>query len=300
MEPIFPDRHRGGFMNSGGKRPKAASFLRYRVNPRVSWALAAAFLVAVISGLFLAYPFSETAPFISTVGLENVVPFGRFFRRLHYFSAWLTLGFLFYHAAESLWAKAYERRTAGRWLALTLSLVLILLIAFTGYVARWDETGRLAGFIAESLSLKIPYLGKYLNGLLFMVREGGVHRPYLFHLYASFLVLLISGIWHFRLRRLPAEDLGLVLLLCGLLAFLLPVGLHAPGPYLLVKGPWFFVGIQEALRHAPPEVAGLVFPALGPVFYFGVRWPRVREIALGGLVFWSLLYGGFTLYGLLR
>ena len=273
---------------------------KYRVNPRISWALAAAFLVAVISGVFLAYPFSENTPFVSTVGLENVVPFGRFFRRLHYFSAWLTLGLLFYHAAESLRAGAYERRSLWSWLALTLSLVLILLIAFTGYVARWDETGRLAGFIAESLSQKIPYLGKYLNGLLFMVREDGVHRPYLFHFYASFLVLTVSGVWHFRLRRLPAEDLALVLLLCGLLALVLPVGLHAPGPYLLVKGPWFFVGIQEALRHAPPELAGLLFPALGPVFYFSLRWPALRRPALAGLLLWTLLYGGLTLYGLWR
>ncbi|MBX6422416.1 cytochrome b N-terminal domain-containing protein [Thermosulfurimonas sp. F29] len=262
--------------------------------------LTAALLVAVASGLFLAYPFSESAPFVSTVGIENVVPFGDFWRRVHYFSAWLVLLSLLYHAVEALLARAYLRRTPLSWLGLTLSLPLLFILAFTGYITRWDETGRLAGYIAESLTLKIPLAGKTLDALLFMVREDGVHRAYLFHIYGSLGLLLGMGVWHFRLRRLPLSELLLALVLCCGAALVIPVGLHAPGTYLLVKGPWFFVGIQEALRHLRPEVAGLLFPLAGPVFYLVVVFPRVRRAALLGLTLWGLLYGGLTLWGLWR
>lgn len=274
--------------------------MKYRVNPFLSWALSSAFLLAVISGILLAYPFHEKAPFVSTVGIDTVVPYGWFLRRLHYFSSWGTLILLLWHAGEALWARAEERRRPLPWLALSLSLPLIFLAAFTGYVIRWDETGKLAGFIAESLSLKLPVIGPYLNALLFTVREGGIHRPYLFHFWASLVLLGLYGIWHFRARRWPAEPFLLVFAVCGALALFLPVGLHAPGPHLLVKGPWFFVGVQEALRHGPPFLAGILLPSLGPTFYFLVRVPSLRRLSLFGLILWSAGYGMLTLWGLLR
>ncbi|WP_168719644.1 cytochrome b N-terminal domain-containing protein [Thermosulfurimonas marina] len=277
---------------------KAGSSSRYRVSPRLSWGLAATLVVVVVSGLVLAYPYREAFPFLSTLAIENVVPFGRLFRRIHYLSGLLFVVLLLWHGVEALLSESYQRRSWLRWTALTATLPLGLLLAFTGYVARGDETGRLAGYIAETLSLKIPFLGPLLNALFFGVREEGVHRAYLFHIYGTGALLLLSGIWHFRLRRLPLEDLLFWATLTLAAVPFLPLGLHGPGFHLLVKGPWFFVGIQEALRHLPPRLAGIVFPALGPMLYLGTKaWPRACGRAL---LLWTLLYGGLTVVGLVR
>ncbi len=273
---------------------------RYRVNTFIAWGATICFLIALVSGVILAYPFSEARPLVSTVGIENVVPFGWFLRRLHYFSALLSVIGLLIHAGEALLARAYQKRTAFYWMMLTLSVLVILGIAFTGYVLRGDETGRLAGYIAESLALTLPYGGKFLNALLFMVREDGVHRVYLFHFWASFLVFGLAGIWHFRLRALPPENLGLWLLVCGGLALWVPVGLEAEGMSLTVRGPWFFVGVQEALRHVPPAVGGLLLPALGPFLYALLVWGRAERLLRVFLVIWLIFYLGLSLYGFWR
>lgn len=266
----------------------------------MAWGLTVNFLVAIVTGILLAYPFNESYPLLSTVGIENVVPFGRFFRRLHYWSGFFTLILLFYHAAETLVAEGYRRRDWARWLALCATLPLLIMIAFTGYVVRGDETGRFAGYIAESLVLKVPLLGPLLNACLCLVRESGVHRPYLFHSYASLVLFFVSGIWHFRLRRLPLEDLLGWLLAPMILTLVYPLGLHAPGPYLLVKGPWFFLGIQEALRYFPPVWAGILFPALGILLYVLVKMDSLRKWVLGGLLVWTGVYMFFMVCGLLR
>ena len=277
---------------------KAESSSRYRVSPRLSWGLAASLVLAVISGLVLAYPYRESFPFVSALTIENVVPFGRLFRRLHYLSGLLFLALLLWHAAEALLSESYRRRSWPRWAALTAALPVGFLLSFTGYLARGDETGRFAGYIAETLSLKVPLLGPVVNALLFGLREEGVHRAYLFHFYGSLGLLFLYGLWHFRLRRLPLEDLLLWSTLTLAAVPFIPLGFHGPGFHLLVKGPWFFVGVQEALRHFPPWLAGIVFPALGPALYLGTKaWPRACGMAL---LLWTLLYGGFTVVGLAR
>ena len=279
---------------------RAESSSKYRVNPRIAWGLSASFLVAIVTGIVLAYPFDEAQPLLSTVGIENVVPFGWFFRRLHYWSGFFTLVLLFYHVAETLVGEGYRRRDWLRWLALCVTIPIMILIVFTGYVIRGDETGRFAGYIAESLILKIPLLGPPLNAVLFMIQDSGVHRAYLFHFYASLVLFFVSGIWHFRLRRLPPEDLLVWLLLPSILSLVYPLGLHAPGPHLLVKGPWFFLGIQEALRYFPPVWAGIVFPTLGILLYVGVKMEGLRKWVLKGLLVWTGVYTFFMVYGLWR
>ena len=96
---------------------KAESSSKYRVSPRLSWGLAASLVLAVISGLVLAYPYRESFPFVSALTIENVVPFGRLFRRIHYLSGLLFLALLLWHAAEALLSESYRRRSWPRWAA---------------------------------------------------------------------------------------------------------------------------------------------------------------------------------------
>ncbi len=254
----------------------------------------------ILSGLVLAYPYKETLPLVSTVGIENLVPFGRLFRRLHYLTGLLTLVFLLYHAFEAWRAQSYERRSWLRWLGLGLTLPWMFLLAFTGYIARGDQTGLFAGYIAETLSLHVPFLGPYVNAFFFLVREEGVHRAYWFHLYGSGLMLLTVGLWHFRLRRTPLNHLLYWGTFSLALVPFLPLGLHGPGNYLLVKGPWFFVGIQEALRYLPPTWAGVIFPLLGPALYIGIKASSGRTVFKVAFLLWLGTYGGLTIVGLAR
>jgi ubiquinol-cytochrome c reductase cytochrome b subunit len=75
-----------------------------------------------------------------------------------------------------------------------------------------------------------------------------------------------------------------------------------PGaPVALVKGPWFFLGIQSLLKISPPLVGGLLIPALYVTFL--LLLPLVRGRLGDGihalLLVSSGLYGVLTLRGLI-
>lgn len=274
------------------------SLKSHKLTPWLSWGLTATFLIAIFSGLVVSYPYREEHPLISTVGLETVIPFGAFFRALHYFSGQLTLLLLLWHTGEALWARRERVRPWWAWTALVLSVPATLLILFTGYIIRGDETGFCAGRIAEHLAKSLPVLGTILDHLFFLVSQDGVHRAWLAHLYLSGVVFGLTSLWHFRLRALRASDLAAWASMCAVLALLLPASLDAPTDATLIKGPWFFLGVQELLRYLPPLLAGIVFPSIPALSLLGFYWrPRLAVVVLGN---WLVAYAFLTIMGALR
>ncbi len=280
------------------KRRKEDTSLKSQLRPWVSWGLAASFLLAILTGIILSYPFREDSPLVSTVGIEAVVPFGYLFRYLHYYTGQFTFLLLVWHTTEALLSKAYERRSFKDWFLLTSTYPLTILALFTGYIVRGDETGFAAGRIAENLAASIPFLGSILNRIFFAVTEEGVHRAYMAHVFFSIGVLVALGIWHFRPRRLSIKDLSLWATAALSLSFLYPPALEAPFFSTNLKGPWFFLGVQELLRHLSPFWAGILFPLL-PLLALGL-YPKNPRVAFWGLLGWHLVYFFLLLRGLWR
>ncbi len=251
----------------------------------------------MVSGVLVSYPFHEDIPLVSTVGLETVIPFGSFWRAFHYYTGQLTFLLLIWHLVEALLNRAEKRRPLWRWAFLVGAFPLVTLALFTGYIIRGDQTGLAAGQIAEHLALKIPWIGILIDRLFFAVSEG-IHRAFMAHIYLSLGVLAVSGLWHFRLRALKAEDLSLWAVVGSFLALVLPVGLEAPNFEALLKGPWFFLGVQELLRHLPPFVAGVSFPLIPVLALMGFPLAP-RPLALI-LILWTGSYLILTTMGAVR
>ncbi len=273
--------------------------MRFRkINPWISWGLAATFLLAMVSGVVVSYPYKEEHPLVSTVGIETVVPFGNLFRAFHYFSGQFTLLLAIWHTIEAMLSHAQRRRPWWAWSCLILSMTGVLLILFTGYIIRGDQTGFAAGHIAENLASSIPILGKIIDHLFFLVSKEGVHRAWLTHVYLSFLLFFLIATFHLRIEGLRSVDLAAWTSVYALFSLLIPASLHAYTEATLIKGPWFFLGVQELLRYLPPLIAGVIFPsipALALILFY--KWPRVSSVVLG---IWFLVYSALTIMGALR
>ena len=140
-----------------------------------------ALYLSVISGLVLALKFDPAEPFYSTGILELVIPFGAFWRSLHFFSSQIFFLLLMVHVLAILVERSCDPETedeadipstpqkADHWLKLVLSLPIALLLLFTGYILRADATGESAGVIAENIILSIPVLGSWFNSFLFNI-----------------------------------------------------------------------------------------------------------------------------------
>ncbi len=255
-------------------------------------------MLAIVSGIFLAFPFRPEIPLISTVGIEGVVPFGDFMRSFHFYTGQLAFLTLVVHIVESLLSASYEKKTWLSWTLLVASFPVTVFALFSGYVIRGDEIGASAGHIAESLVLEIPFFGSVLNHIILAVTEEGIHRTYMAHICFSFLLLIALMAWHFRLTRLKLEDLAFWAVIAMLPTMFYPPILRPVNPDLSVLGPWFFVGIQELLRHFPPFYAGIIFPAI-PILalVFFKKFPRACAMVL---IAWHSLYLILSVIGFSR
>jgi len=261
------------------------------------WSLISLY-ISLISGIVVGIHYSPAEPFYSTSAIDILVPYGAFFRSLHFYSSQFFFFFAVIHylvvfdASQSLFGRQFV------YLILTLPCILVLL--FTGYVLRGDATGYSAGMIAEHIVAAIPLLGAHLNNLLFAVSEHGMYRVYLHHV-ISFDLLFLYLAWD-HIRRYRAQTSRHLLFIGAILLFSLfmaaPMDPDKLGVFY-ITGPWFFLGLQELLRYFPPFLAGIIVPAaLVCALLFlrkGHRWYKPILIFICG---WLGIYTLLTLVAL--
>jgi len=251
--------------------------------------------ISVLSGLVLALQYNPATPFYSTATIELIVPYGRFWRSLHYYSSQAFFLLLLAHLAVEV-GKNRTGLARWPWIRLCASLPVALLLLFTGYVLRGDATGEAAGAIAEHIALSIPLLGKPLNDLLFDVSAAGALKVYANHLIG---LMVLGGICVWPHLRRYNTGFSRHLLLTGLVllaATFLPTPMEPDRIGLThIAGPWFFLGLQELLRYIPPFWAGVAIPGLLITALFALpdKGPRRFPLILF-MIFWLTLYSGLT------
>jgi len=251
--------------------------------------------LSIISGIVVALQFNGAEPFYSTTTIELVVPYGSFWRALHYYSSQAFFLLMVVHLGMVLWENKMEY-PRGAWIRLCATLPSGVLLLFTGYVLRGDATGEAAGAIAEHICLSIPLIGPQLNNLLFDLADSGVNKVYVHHV-IGLVVLGGMAAWP-HLRRYTARWRDHLLLV--LLTIVLSAVLTAPMEpnrfgLLFIAGPWFFLGLQELLRFLSPFIAGVAAPLLplGLLLWLPKTKPA-RDYALLAILLWLLAYGVLT------
>jgi quinol-cytochrome oxidoreductase complex cytochrome b subunit len=258
--------------------------------------------ISVVSGIIVALQYTPAEPFYSTSAIELIVPYGSFWRAMHYYSSQFFLFLLIFHFIAVVWENShlYER---DKWVRLTLSIPVTLLLLFTGYILRDDATGEAAGLIAENIALSIPLIGKWLNGFFLAVTTSGLKRVYAHHL-AGLMVIGAYCVWpHLRRYstrwRLHLPLICLILLLSVLLVT--PMEPQRIG-LLHIAGPWFFLGLQELLRYIHPFWAGIAFPGIlfVTLLYLPHEKGKRRKVYLGLVGLWLLVNSILTWVSYLR
>ncbi len=256
---------------------------------------------SVVSGVVVALQYDPAAPFFSVSAIDLLVPFGDFWRSLHFYSSQIFFLLCLGHFLAVLLDKSYLRLSFGRWLPLVISLPVALLLLFGGYVLRGDATGENAGIIAENILLAIPLLGSFLNSLFFAIVEDGLKRVYANHLIGLGVVWGVLCWDHVRKYRAHLKEhlLFISFLLLFSLLWQAPMEPEALGVFHR-PGPWFFLGLQEILRYMPPFWAGIVFPLIfvfALILLHGDEGRRQRATYYCGC--WLLLYCGLSIAALI-
>jgi ubiquinol-cytochrome c reductase cytochrome b subunit len=258
--------------------------------------------ISVLSGIVVALQYDPGHPFYSSLSFDMLIPYGAFWRSLHFYSSQLFFLFSAVHIWAVIYNGTYLRLSMTKWLFLIGTIPAAVLLLFTGYVLRADITGESAGVIAEQLSLTIPVIGNLLNSILFAVAEEGVKRVYANHLIGLGVIWGILVWDHVRRFRVNIAQQGILLLLTFGIALLwnAPMEPMLPG-VTHISGPWFFLGIQELLRYIQPLWAGVVFPTVFIVAIAMIRlenhWQKIAVFFCCG---WLVFYCGVTVIAFLR
>lgn len=254
-------------------------------------------LVCLGSGLILAFQYKPWGEVFAQVEIITTrIPYGWFFRRLHFLSGEACVILTLLHVLDHLVRRNHRTLSTAAWGRLWLASALALLLLFTGYVLKGDKEGILAGTILQNLTRTVPLVGERLDLLFIGSGPDFFFPPYLWHCWLLPLALgfLLRG--HIRSWLPRGRYLTAGLLLCGLGALLIPMPLGLP-PEAVVEeayGPWFFLGLQELLKHAPPLWAGVVLPGLLACLFLGLpvlsgRIERAARLSLLGAL------GAYTL-----
>lgn len=279
----------------------AARFSRFL--PRLGLA---SLVLCVASGIILSFQYRPLGNVFRNVEeITTMIPFGRFFRQLHYGSGQLFVILMLLHTLEHFLKKRYESFSRLQWTWLISSLGLCFFALFTGFVLKGDKEGLFAANIFMNLLKTFPLVGNSVSRFFIVPGKGLFFLPYLYHILflPALIVFLLKdhiGEWFPDRQFMLAATAGLFLF-----ALFVPPRLDIPPNAFvtLVEGPWFFLGIQSLLKVLPPLWAGLLVPAFFAAALFSLpftgkragRW--LHSLIIVSICFYALLTIRALLFG---
>jgi len=123
-----------------------------------------AFLIQIVTGIALASGYVASAgQAYNTLKFISGTDFGRIVRGIHAFGASAMIILIGLHTIRVYVMAAYKYPRQMNWLTGAALLMLTLLMAFTGQLLRWDQTGFWSVMIAAAQAGKMPIIGNWLG-----------------------------------------------------------------------------------------------------------------------------------------
>jgi hypothetical protein len=263
------------------------------------WVATASLLICAVSGVLLTVPYDVTQPYLSVTRLVTANPAASYVRNLHYWSAQLFLILTFVHLFDHL-LKGSELniRMKGIWFRLSFSLIFVFYAMISGFILKADGDSLQAQRILDSLIRGIPGIGNMLADT-FVGLPGKFQGIYIQHAATATIIIFVVVLEHARSLVVNLKTFVITTLILGSVSlfFRAPVnGLNDE----IMKGPWYFIGLQEILHWLPRPVyasVGLGLLLLLLYFYYHVK-TRAKQFLLKFFFGLLLAYVILTITGL--
>ncbi len=258
------------------------------------WIAIASILICTMSGILLAISYDVVNPYLSITKLLIGNPAASFARNLHFWSAQAFLVFTILHIYDQFRHSSETNITkTGIWFRLTLSIAFLGYIMISGFILKADADSQQARRILSVLLESVPWLGKLLQRT-FIGPESNWQLLYIQHIATATIILFIAIYDHVRTIWVNMRTFLIVLLLTSLVSLLFRAPLSSLDEAVM-KGPWYFVGLQEVLHWVsrPGWVMAVTFILLFAVFIIPKlavnRRIIAKRILLGLLIVYILL-----------
>lgn len=276
------------------------------------------FISQVVTGVFLALYYVPSADHAHTTVayITKLVTSGSLLRSIHAYGASGIIVVVMLHIGQTFLYGSYKGKRELLWMSGGILLMLMLGMAFTGYLLPWDQKAYFATAIGTNIASEVPLIGGWLKRLIRGGDEMGtltISRFYVAHVFllpAMLFAFIGSHVFLFRKAgpagpidedpvapKQPAEafyprqvvmDVGFTLLLIVALwvfAHFHPVDLgpeaNPSDTQYLPRPEWYYRGAFEWLKfwQGPAAIVGILgIPALlGGLFIFTPLFDRSLE-----------------------
>ncbi len=254
-------------------------------------------VLQVVTGLCLAlyYVPSPVTAHVSVSYIVKEVAAGSFLRSLHSYGSSAMVVVLLLHFLQTLLFGSYKGKRELLWVAGCVLSLLMLGMAFTGYLLPWDQKAYFASSVGTNVAGQAPIVGEWIRRLL----RGGsamgtltVSRFYVLHVFvipAMIVIFVVAHVFLFRkagaagpIKEHPVEpklrvemfypkqvllDMAFALLVMGVLgtlAHFVPVKLgplaNPNDSHYLPRPEWYYLPLFQWLKYweGPRAVIGMV------------------------------------------
>lgn len=126
------------------------------------------FISQVITGIWLAlyYVPSSDHAHTTVAYITKAVTAGSFLRSIHAYGSSAMVILLLLHITQTFLYGAYKGRRELLWLSGCVLFVLVLCMAFTGYLLPWDQKAYFATAVGTNIAGEIPVVGSWAKELM--------------------------------------------------------------------------------------------------------------------------------------
>ena len=257
----------------------------------------ASLLICAVSGILLAVPYDVENAYDSIAMMLLTDPASNFIRSIHYWSAQFFLIFSIIHIWDHFRKKTENKVKKGVWLRLTISILFLFYVMLSGFIIKGDAESLQAMRILTALFEEIPIVGNLLAST-FIGPEGDFELLYVHHVATATIFLIIVTFEHAKTIWTRYKTALYTLIITIIFSFIWTPSLH-DNLNPIVKGPWYFLGLQEILHWITSPIWAIILTTL----FFVVIWyiPKVKEekrdYVKNGIVAAFLVYFVLTLFG---
>ncbi len=143
--------------------PKRGAWI-YTLGSAVLFLISLQFLTGIVL-LFYYVPTTDHA-WNSVYYIMNDAYFGVLIRGIHYWSANFLMALIGLHMAQVFFSGGYKAPRELNWIVGVILLLLVIGLAFTGYLLRWDQDGFWASVVGMKIGSYSPFIGGFVINFL--------------------------------------------------------------------------------------------------------------------------------------
>ena len=255
----------------------------------ISYLTMGLFFISLLSGLIVVFAYHPSLAFQSVQQINFLIPYGLFFRKLHYFSSEAFTLFLLLHVGLELY-KNKINITSVSWNYSIFGLILVIVLMFSGFVLKADLSANGAAQVAFNLIKDTPFLKWMLN----LIQDTTIFYYKFFVWHIVFLPLLLGYAIYKHINSLHVSAQYLIIALgisaLALISFTMPSDIIPGEKVKDLTSPWFFKGAENLLLNSWSAISINLFLSL-PFFllvtYYYSKHKNIIKILLG---IWLITY----------